>query len=575
MDLLQKIREAFANLQSLTAEQLTGLRADVLKCGKEFDAGDALENAKVLSELADIGEAVTGRLSAIKQEQEQAEQQTQAARDRLAQITGENEGEPEDKPEDAAPEGAETPVEEPVAAGGFKSSPSAMRTRTTPSPELGDAEDPKRIKVICASAELSKPYGAEFSDSMDLARTIGEKLSRMDRRASSGGRVTIASAQWLDKYDEEHHLRGDFGTDNGKLDRSFRTLSRRRKNALGLAPIAASGGVPLPTNVDYAMDTWASADRPVRAGLDPYTADRGGLIYRQPPTLAALADATTIWTNANDIDPTDPTTKPVLQISPQDTTQVYISAVPTRLGFGNLMGQFDPETIAANTDLAIAAAARIAELNLIQTILGFSVMPAAKSQVMGASRDLFQTIVQVAAAYRFQFRLARDLPLNIMLPSWALDIFKADRVYELAHDSAGSFDPFNIDDEYIERCLNAQDLYPIWTMEGLPLNSAMAGPETTPYYVSQNFTAFSQNGTLPAFPTALVWFLWIRGGIQFIDGGRLDLGVVRDSTLDATNDYETFVETFENAANRMFTGGVVGVVSDLLPTGASAEGISG
>ena len=83
MDLLQKIREAFANLQSLTAEQLTGLRADVLKCGKEFDAGDALENAKVLSELADIGEAVTGRLSAIKQEQEQAEQQTQAARDRL------------------------------------------------------------------------------------------------------------------------------------------------------------------------------------------------------------------------------------------------------------------------------------------------------------------------------------------------------------------------------------------------------------------------------------------------------------------------------------------------------------
>lgn len=28
--------------------------------------------------------------------------------------------------------------------------------------------------------------------------------------------------------------------------------------------------------------------------------------------------------------------------------------------------------------------------------------------------------------------------------------------------------------------------------------------------------------------------------MQYLDGGRLDLGVVRDLTLDATNDYETF-----------------------------------
>jgi len=29
----------------------------------------------------------------------------------------------------------------------------------------------------------------------------------------------------------------------------------------------------------------------------------------------------------------------------------------------------------------------------------------------------------------------------------------------------------------------------------------------------------------------------VTGTFQFLDGGRLDLGVVRDSTLDATNDY--------------------------------------
>ncbi len=40
----------------------------------------------------------------------------------------------------------------------------------------------------------------------------------------------------------------------------------------------------------------------------------------------------------------------------------------------------------------------------------------------------------------------------------------------------------------------------------------------------------------------LCWLLYPEGTFQFLDGGRLDLGVCRDSTLDATNDYESFVE---------------------------------
>lgn len=66
----------------------------------------------------------------------------------------------------------------------------------------------------------------------------------------------------------------------------------------------------------------------------------------------------------------------------------------------------------------------------------------------------------------------------------------------------------------------------------------------------------------------LGWLLFAEGSFQFLDGGRLDLGVVRDSVLDATNDYETFVETFEGIAFR----GVEAyqVQSTVVPTGASA-----
>lgn len=576
MNLLQKIREDYARLAELTPDELTELRANIVKCRKELDTGNAVQDAEGLSELADIGEGVIARLDAIKQEEAEAEQRAQAARDRLNALDeGDDDGadgeadDPAKTDTDVNPDGGTPAVDTlPIAAGGkgFKSTPGAMKGTTRISPEL--TPDEPGVRIVASSGLPGKNYGDEFTGKMDLANAMAKKLTRMDRRASSG-RAEIASISWDHLYPEEKRL--TMGIDSlaaaSSNTRKLRTGYEKVKKG-GLQPIAASGGVPLPTNIDYAMDTWASADRPVRAGLDSYAVDRGGLLYRQPPTLAALADATTIWTNANDIDPTDPTTKPVLQVVAQDTEQVFISAVPTRLGFGNLMGQFDPETIAADTDLAIAAAARIAETNLINTIAGFSVNPEATTQVMGASRDLIQTIITVCAAYRFQYRLDRDLVLSILLPSWVLDIFKADRVWELAHDSAGSFDPFMIDDSYIDRIFASNNIDPIYAMDALPANSSVA-----PHYASQNFTAFTTNEALPAFPSVLVYWIFIKGSIQFLDGGRLDLGVVRDSTLDATNDYETFVETFENVANRSFTGGVVQVISTLLPTGASSEGI--
>jgi len=70
----------------------------------------------------------------------------------------------------------------------------------------------------------------------------------------------------------------------------------------------------------------------------------------------------------------------------------------------------------------------------------------------------------------------------------------------------------------------------------------------------------------------LVWFLFVEGTFQYLDGGRLDLGVVRDSILDATNDYETFVEVFENVAFRGIEA--YQVQSTILPTGGTAGTVS-
>ena len=47
---------------------------------------------------------------------------------------------------------------------------------------------------------------------------------------------------------------------------------------------------------------------------------------------------------------------------------------------------------------------------------------------------------------------------------------------------------------------------------------------------------------------------------------------MRDSTLDATNDYETMVETFESVAMRGLAEGGYQVQSVVIPNGVSSAG---
>ena len=78
-------------------------------------------------------------------------------------------------------------------------------------------------------------------------------------------------------------------------------------------------------------------------------------------------------------------------------------------------------------------------------------------------------------------------------------------------------------------------------------------------------------GALNPFPGTVQWGLYDEGHHLFLDGGALDLGIVRDANLNSTNDYETFVETFEGLAHRGVES--LWITSTVCPDGASAAGI--
>jgi len=106
---------------------------------------------------------------------------------------------------------------------------------------------------------------------------------------------------------------------------------------------------------------------------------------------------------------------------------------------------------------------------------------------------------------------------------------------------------FNLANSTIDSFFTHRNIKPVWTLE-----SASGAP--TP--------------TVLDYPDSVEWALFAEGTWTLLDGGTLDIGIVRDMGLVSTNDYCMFTEQFLNVAN---TGlGSLWVASTLNVNGASA-----
>ncbi len=552
---MDRIRELLGRLAELNAEELEELRGLVLaEADRLEDEPTTPENVALLNELAEAGEQVVAEAGAREAAQAQAEADAQAARERIAVVRGGNddeEGTPEaDDETPAVDEVEETPEAVAASAGSAVGRMAARSGAPAPSPE---AEPAANRAVLVATGHLrGVDPNQPIQDPDAFAEALAETLTRMPRDGAGRGDVVVASARY--HYPEDR-----------RLGRDPYENTRLMEAASGPQALLASGGICAPTNVDYAISTWASADRPLREALPGYEASRGGLRYVLPPDIGALAGATGLWTAATDANPGS-ATKPIIQVACGAEVQTYVEAVSTRLGFGNMQSRFAPEQVAANTDLAIAAAARIAENNLLNLIAAACTAGVTSATVLGATRDLLTVINQVVAGYRSLHRIPRSQAITAIFPDWLKDLLRVDLAREIGHAQTSEWNSLTVSDQQIVDLLRASGINPVFHLDGQP--SSVAGG------VAQTFAVQGASGAVNAFPTKLVWYVYAEGMFQFLDAGRLDLGVVRDSTLDATNDYETFVETFEGIAYRGFTGGALQMVSTLCANGGSAGTIS-
>jgi hypothetical protein len=367
--------------------------------------------------------------------------------------------------------------------------------------------------AITAGADIpGYTAGSAITDMSEVAQAMSKRLHTL-RRVNGGDGEQHIVASITTQYPEDRTLSTDAESNWGKIQK-----------VVGPEALVASGGHQAPFEVKYDIFGLGTAVRPVRDCLPRFQADRGGIRYIVPPVLSDYANAVGIWTAANDSAETpSPSAKLSLTVTAASETTVATDAVTLQLQFGNLLTRAYPELIARHNELGLIQHAREAEGNLL-TKIGDASTAVTSSSVIGVARDFLVQIGRAAAAYRSRHRLEADAPLRAILPAWLKDAMAADLALSMPGDST-----LNAYAE-IDGLLAARGINVCYTIDGSAMTSSQGA------------------GGMNDFSDTFVWYLFAEGTFLFLDGGTLDLGIIRDSTLVGTNDYKMFVETFEGVA---------------------------
>lgn len=527
-----------ARLTELSDEELNALQDNLIAAFDEADQGDGDDAA--LQELADALDTVRTELQGRGGEEEApaAEESPipEAASADPAVLTLPTP--PEVAPpveEDArssttvtAPPGTVTTIETKASTPTTTSEGTAVAASST-------AVVPREAEPVVASAASVVLAGSDipgFNTGQPLtsltqyAQAMTTRINQLGRLGGGDGEHVIVASVRSDAP-EDRTL--DFGDPDKAWDK-IRAVT-------DMDAIVASGGCCAPLTTRYELfDCGGDSSRPVRDSLAGFRADRGGIRFSKGPELADLNAGVGFWTCADDADvdlADELTWKKCARIEcpPEETAE--IQAVTLCLTFGVMQSRVYPELVTANTKLALVAHARLAEAALLAQIKAGSTAVADGGTGWGAIRDLLDTVGRAAMYYRDRYRIGQA-KLRAIIPSWVKELLRGDII--AGPDYGDLRGHFGISDAEIEGFFKDRGINVTWALDS-------ADPATG----GGTFPALTT--ALPAWPTSVQWALFVEGTWLLLDGGSLDLGIVRDSTLVRTNDYQQFSEIFESAAH--------------------------
>ena len=509
-----------ADLSSLSDEELGQLETDAMAEFDELTSGDV--KAEALAKATKLADG----LEAVKGEKAARETAAAEAKAQLAELKSRVKG--GDKTEEAEQAEEVQVTDEPAAepqlvAGGAKKTDvrdvlkdgNNLNARLSDAARLaGKSQGPRFAEpVLVASADIRGfTQGGTLDGYKDLTAAMVARARTLPDGKGAMNYVPVAQLQREFKYKAD---------DASPLEDVYAIM----QEAASPSALVAAGGWCAPSEISYDFFNIVCED----GMLDVPTIGirRGGLRWPTSPSFGDLASSTGlwVWNETQDIAALTGTaqsgSKTCAHVPCAAYNEARLDCDGICITAGNLSTDAWPEQLSNYLRLVMAAHAHRVNTRLISKIATASVPVTGMGVTgQGVAVPILDSIELQVFDYRTKYAMCDDATLEAVFPNWVKGMIRADLAKRKGWDSPNS--AFLITDAEIAAW---------FTLRSVSVQFVQDWQVRTGAGSLGNATAAT------AWPASVSFLLFAAGTWVKGNGLSLDLGVIRDSVLNATNDY--------------------------------------
>lgn len=505
------------DITSLSADELTGFKTAALTQFDTLFASGTTELATVQDELSQM-DALTADVERVDAEFARREAEELAAKQAEADAASKR----EELAAKRASLGA-AKAEEKVTTASVQVKEPVKRKLN---PSLADAQGgpkvivPRSEPVLVASADIQGFAAGGRLEGMDALVAATQAKARaipITSRGFDAPRYPVASLMREFK----------FNLDPMATPAEINTVLTAAANP---DILVAAGGWCAPSEISYDFFNIVCED----GMLDIPTVgiNRGGIRWPTSPSFADVTASSALWrwTETQDIAAVTGTaqsgTKTCGRVPCPGFNEERLACDGICLTVGNLTEDAYPEVIANYTRLIFAAHAHKVNRLRINQLQAFANTPSVTGTFAAAGSGLVAPVVNAialnAADYRSRYAMCQDAVLEVLAPKWIRSAMRSD----LRRRTGAPTDQLAMSDARLMELFDA---------ENVRIQFVSDYQERTTGY--PGFYASSVTPILTTWPATVEFLMWAPGTVVLGQGMRLDLGIIRDSVLNATNDY--------------------------------------
>jgi hypothetical protein len=367
--------------------------------------------------------------------------------------------------------------------------------------------------VLVATADIpGMAQGARLSGMSDLVTAMQSRVKTVGitSRGEDAPRYSVATLNRKFKHTVER-------------DADPRQISDVLTAASNPEALVAAGGWCAPSEISYDLFNIVCEDGML--DLPTVGINRGGIRFPVSPDFSSLSGNSALWSwnETQDIAAVTGTaqsgTKTCGRVPCPTFSEVRLECNGVCLTVGNLMDDAYPELIENHTRLLFAYNAHQMNLRRINKLVAASVAVSGFTG-LGAVGDstvnnVLGALALQAIDYRAKFAMCQDAVLETVLPYWVLEMMRADL------RRRNGIELISVADSYLMDLFDALNIRIQFVGDWQLRTAGYPGA----------------SGGILAWPTQVQALMYAPGTFVLGEGLQLNLGVIRDSVLNATNDY--------------------------------------